>query len=233
MAITRLILHIGRTGGTSVRLMLRALRAQLDTEDRTLLPAMFGHDESQRPWLTEGAEGRTFAIVFRDPDRRYASGFMTRLRQGRPEGAAGARLWSPGEAAAFHWFRTPDALFEALGSADDAEQSAAHFAMSAIFHVKRDHAWYLGTADEFEEVSDRFWFVRPLTELTEHVDELLPDSSEAVRERARAVFERRHVSEAPVSRLSDRSRELLRQARPEEYRLYETLVAEHARRTVS
>jgi len=230
MTSDRRILHIGNTGGTSIHVMLRALRNRLDAADAAALPAMLSHDASRRPWLDVGNDGARFAVVFRDPDRRYASGFWSRLRQGRPQTAAGARLWSPAEAAAFTWFREPDALFEALGSTDEAEQSAAHFAMHAIFHVKRDHAWYLGSADEFAAVRERFWFVRPLTELTDHVDELLPDSTDTVRETARGVFARRHVAESPAAPLSARSRELLRQFRPDEYALYDALVAEHARR---
>lgn len=230
MTSSRRILHVGKTGGTSIHTMLRVLRNRLDAESAADLPTMLTHDESKRPWLDEEGEQCTFAVVFRDPDRRYASGFMSRLRQGRPQAQAGTRLWSPAEAAAFSWFREPNALFEALGSTDEAEQSAAQFSMNAIFHLKRDHAWYLGSADEFEAVRDRFWFVRPLTELTDHVDELLPDSSEAVRETARTVFARRHVAEAPVAPLTPRAREMLRLMRAEEYALYDALVAEHARR---
>ena len=230
MTSPRRIVHIGKTGGTSIHLMLRGLRRQLDADGVAALPTLLSHDDSRRPWLDESAEGASFAVVFRDPDRRYTSGFWSRLRQGRPQAPAGTRLWSPAEAAAFAWFREPDALFEALGSPDEAEQSAAHFAMNAIFHLKRDHAWYLGSADEFLAVRDRFWFVRPLTELTEHVDELLPDSTDTVRETARRIFARRHVAEAPAAPLSARSREQLRQARPAEYALYDALVAEHERR---
>lgn len=226
----RSILHIAKTGGTSIRAMMRALHARLDGGDRAALPTMLTHIESRRPWVDHPADGAQYAVVFRDPDRRYASAFMSRLRQGRPEAPAGRRLWTPGEAAAFSWFREPDALFEALGSADDAEQSAAHFAMNAISHVRRDHVWHLGTAEEFARVAERFWFVRPLSELSDCVDELLPDSSDEVRAQARRVFERRHVAEFPVPPLSARSRELLRQFRPEEYALYDALVAEHARR---
>lgn len=231
MTSHRQIVHIGKTGGTSIHMMLRALRQRLDVADTHALPTMLSHDESRRPWLHEQSDRASFAVVFRDPDRRYASGFWSRLRQGRPQAPSGTRLWTPAEAAAFSWFREPDALFEALGSSDDAEQSAAHFAMNAIFHLKRDHAWYLGSAEEFESVSERFWFVRPLTELTDHITELLPDSSDAVRETARTVFARRHVAEQPVTPLSPRAREMLRLTRPEEYALYDALVAEHARRT--
>lgn len=230
MTSSRHVLHIGKTGGTSIHAMLRRLRARLEADDLAALPTMLTQAESQRPWLGEHADDAMFAVVFRDPDRRYASGFMSRLRQGRPEAAPGRRLWTPGEAAAFAWFREPDALFEALGSDNDAEQSAAHFAMNAIGHLKRDHTWHLGSAEEFMAVADRFWFVRPLAELTSNLDELLPDSSEEVHEQARRIFERRHVSEAPVPTLSDRSRAMLRQWRPEEYALYDALVAEHARR---
>lgn len=230
MTSLRQILHIGKTGGTSIHTMLRRLRTRLDGHDLAALPAMLTHHESQQPWLGDHPVDATYAVVFRDPDRRYASGFMSRLRQGRPEAAPGRRLWTPAEAAAFAWFREPDALFEALGSDNDAEQSAAHFAMNAIGHLKRDHSWYLGSAEQFLAVADRFWFVRPLTELTHYLDELLPDSSDEVHGQARRIFERRHVSEAPVPTLSDRSRAMLRQCRPEEYALYDALVAEHTRR---
>jgi hypothetical protein len=226
----RQILHIGKTGGTSIHAMLRRLRTRLDGDDLAALPTVLMHDESQRPWLSEHSDHATYAVVFRDPDRRYASGFMSRLRQGRPEAAPGRRLWTPAEAAAFAWFREPDALFEALGSDNDAEQSAAHFAMNAIGHLKRDHTWYLGSAEEFTAVADRFWFVRPLAELTQYLPDLLPDSSEDVHGQARRFVERRHASEAPVPSLSARSRAMLRQWRPEEYALFDALVAEHARR---
>lgn len=77
---------------------------------------------------------------------------------------------------------------------------------------------------------DRFWFVRPMSELSDHIDELFPESSDAVRERAREIFARRRAPATPLPPLSARSREMLRLARPEEYALYDALVAEHGRR---
>ncbi|MEN9620779.1 MAG: hypothetical protein RL499_972 [Actinomycetota bacterium] len=227
---SRRILHIGETGGTSIQWMLRRLRARLEGDDLEALPTLLSHAESRTPWRAEHEETSTFAVVFRDPDRRYVSGFMSRLRQGRPEAAQGRRLWTPAEAAAFSWFREPNALFEALGSDDDAEQSAAHFAMNAIAHLRRDHTWYLGSAEEFLTVAHRFWCVVPLTELSQNLDDLLPDSSDRVRDDARRILERRHVAVSPAPTLSARSREMLRQHRSEEYALYDALVAEHARR---
>lgn len=230
MGARRSILQISETGGTSIRRLLAALRVQLSGADLEALPTLLSPTESREPWLADDDVTRSFAVIFRDPDRRYANAFETRLRQGRPDAPAGTRLWTPGEAVAFTWFRQPDALFEALGSTDEAERSAANFALDAVSNLKHDHHWYLGNAEQFTAMRARFWFVRPMSELSDHIDELLPESSEVVHERAREIFARRRASTTPVPPLSARSREMLRLARPEEYALYDSLVAEHGRR---
>lgn len=122
-------LHIGKTGGTAIKHVLRDGRP---TRFRVLL-------HPHRVRLTDVPTGEKAVLVVRDPVGRFVSGFNSRLRRGGP---AHPREWRPSEASLFERFPTPESLALGLGSTDAAKAAAAREAMEAVPHL-RDHqvAW--------------------------------------------------------------------------------------------
>ncbi len=130
--------HIGKTGGTFVKQVIRQNRGG----DNIILS---GHTPLA---VLEAEHGQNlrFCFVFRDPAARFVSGFYSRLRMGRPLRKV---KWSTEEAIAFSFFPTANALAEALNSPDDRLQSAAIFAMGAIRHIHRGYVFHFGPALDF------------------------------------------------------------------------------------
>lgn len=157
-------LHIGKTGGNSLRPLLTA-RAKTAGLDFT----WFGHDVTLRQALQQDPDLK-IGFVFRDPAERFISAFWSRLRMGRPRNNS---MWSPEEAVAFQWFATPSELAEALGSTDERMRSAALFAMNAISHLRRNMAWSLGSPSALEKSSDRLVAVTPLEQLDQRLPALM------------------------------------------------------------
>ena len=228
------ILHIGKTGGSSVKRLVRGL----DDETRASLgvgrlPRTLSHSLSRLDTWPRHRRGARFSFVFRDPAARYASGFDSRLRQGRPAMRAGARPWSTAEAAAFSWFATANDCFEALGSKDERVRSAAHFACSAISHVRNDHVHYLGDRQAWRRRAGRAYFFCPFDRLTEQIHRFFPASDRIDRAGLQARLGTRHVAPstgAGSTSLSETATRNLRDVRPEEFALYETLAVEFSDR---
>ena len=127
------VLHIGKTGGTFLK---RILKDPAAFEAEPVLFVPFGHN-IRHDHLPRGAR---FLFCTRDPVSRFASGFSSRLRKGQP---ATFRDWSRGEAAAFARFPAANDLAEALGAPDAGTRAAALRAMAAIKHVGQPHAaWF-------------------------------------------------------------------------------------------
>jgi hypothetical protein len=129
------LLHIGKTGGTYLRSLLEHNQDRIPSNLHIL-----GHEDTIKTTRKKYGEGRELAFIFRDPTERFVSGFNSRLRQGRPTYNS---IWSTGEAAAFQWFSTPNALAEALSSPDERMRSAALFSMENISHLKNNYAFFL------------------------------------------------------------------------------------------
>jgi hypothetical protein len=126
-------LHIGKTGGSAVRYALEPIADRFDIvlhEHSTTLKDVPDHE-------------RAFFVV-RDPISRFVSGFNSRLRRGRPKNNA---RWSLGEFLAFSYFKTPNALAEALSSSNGRERRRAEKAMSRIGHVNTRLSTWLGSRD--------------------------------------------------------------------------------------
>ncbi len=92
------------------------------------------------------AGDRVFFFV-RDPLERFASGFYSRFRRGRPLRELTLKA---AEERAFAEFQTPSALAEALSSHDEAVSERARFAMRNIDHVSSSYTdWF--TIEEIRE----------------------------------------------------------------------------------
>ena len=124
-------LHIGKTGGTSIKYALLPHCEKLPVRVRT--------HQHETP-LRHVPAGEGFFFFLRNPVTRFISGFNSRLRMGRP------RLnvpWTPEEEIAFKRFTTADQLAQALLSPDTAERAAAERAMRGIGHVNMCYRrWY-------------------------------------------------------------------------------------------
>ncbi len=127
-------IHIGKTGGT----FLKSLAATPGSENRKIF--MGSHGDTLLTTIEKFGRDRKVAFFFRNPADRFVSGFLSRLRQGRPTYNVN---WTNGEAIAFSYFDHPNKLAEALFSDSEREKSAARYAFSQIFHLKQNYAHYL------------------------------------------------------------------------------------------
>jgi len=121
-------LHIGKTGGTALKY---ALDGRIDAgRFRIVL-----HPHAVR--LAEVPAGEKVFFLLREPLSRFASGFSSRRRKGRPRYHF---EWSAGEARAFSRFASANALAEAISADDAVVRAAAQASLREIQHV-RDSFW--------------------------------------------------------------------------------------------
>jgi hypothetical protein len=123
------LIHIPKTGGTSLKAVLRPLTNAGPYE------LVFHHHHVRLENLPEGDK---VYFVVRDPVARFVSGFNQRLRQGQPHFD---NPWKPDEKIAFEFFSTPNALAEGLSSVDAQTYHRALWSMSVIIHL-RDPYWH-------------------------------------------------------------------------------------------
>jgi len=208
-------LHIGKTGGNSLRTMLQA---EVERDGLDLI--WHSHDVTLQRALAADPT-RPIAFVYREPAERFVSAFWSRLRMGRPRNNS---LWSPEEAIAFQWFSTPNELAEALYSDDERLISASRFAMQAISHVRRGYAWCLGSTPELEKAASRIRFACDLAELDERLGELF----QVIGRPAPAPGEHLHVrpeGRSTADELSDKARRNLERFLADDYLIYRYLTA--------
>jgi hypothetical protein len=139
-------LHIGKTGGTAVKVAIR--QAQSSSNYRVEL-------RKHEIRLAAVPDDDYFFFCVRDPVSRYLSGFLSRQREGQPR----YRIpWREDEAAAFGHFQSPDTLAVSL-TAGGTEQEDAEAAMRAIRHV-RDSYWdWFRDPDYFRSRADHILWV--------------------------------------------------------------------------
>ena len=143
-------IHIGKTGGTLVRTVLRSLPEEHQAQFR-----IHGHDVT----LTQALEARPHMPVFfsvRDPAEIFVSGFNSRRRQGRPTYDV---PWNPRERIAFSLFDTPNDLAEALSAADPHLKACAEFSMLSINHVRNGLRRHLEGVDCLERHREDIAFI--------------------------------------------------------------------------
>lgn len=122
-------LHIGKTGGTAVKLALKP-HLHAGTYEIVL--------EHHHTRLSDVPEGEAVFFVLRDPITRFVSAFNYRYRCAQPREFW---PWTPPEAEAFACFQTPNELAEALSDPEDLWRQMAQQAMRSIEHV-RDSFWF-------------------------------------------------------------------------------------------
>jgi len=143
------MLHIGKTGGTAVKVALRRCRKDPSVKTHILLHRHRVRLADIPPW------DDVFFFV-RDPTSRYVSAFNSRQREGRP---AHYHPWRPEERRIFERFPTADALARSLVSPDAETRRAARRAMMRIPHVSRGLTRWLADKDLLERRRSRIILV--------------------------------------------------------------------------
>jgi hypothetical protein len=125
------LLHIGKTGGTAIK---SVLKGQEHSGDYELV--LHEHEFA----LKHVPFGEKVIFVVRDPISRFVSGFYGRKRQDLPRHNV---PWDPGEEVAFRQFDTPNELALALTDESAERRAAAVEAMKNILHLKSPHwKWF-------------------------------------------------------------------------------------------
>ena len=136
---TRAYLHIGKTGGTT----FRAAAERVASSEPFRVPLIFHHDWTV-PKIRAAFPGIKISFVLRDPLERIVSGFMSRLRQGRPTYQS---PWTVEEATAFLYFRDARSYLDAILSEGEYEMSAVDFATRSIAHIRRGYRFHIPNTD--------------------------------------------------------------------------------------
>jgi hypothetical protein len=132
--VTVHFIHIGKTGGTAIKHILRksgrAYRPEKDEEpnERQLTPYGPLAIHPHRFQLKHVPEGDFAFFCLRDPIERFFSAWYSRQNEGRPRYYV---PWSDEERVAYETYPTPQALAGALAAGDER----AKWAMDHILHV--------------------------------------------------------------------------------------------------
>jgi hypothetical protein len=171
-------IHIGKTGGSAIKEAIRGDIRGVKSVYQDVAPGTRILTSSHHIDLGRTPPRDDVFFVLRDPVGRYISGFMSRLRQGKPRHDS---PWSATERRAFERFPTPDDLAVALSSGDAETRAAAQAAMRDIRHVRSTFADWLGSPELLrkrrkhillvgwqETLSDDFERLRGLVGLPDH-----------------------------------------------------------------
>lgn len=135
-------LHIGKTGGTSIKDVLK----NCSVNNYTVVL----HQHHVK--LSDIPVGEKAFFFLRNPLQRFISAFYSRQRQGKP------RFfwpWSAEEEKAFSLFLTPNQLAEGLDAEDIEYRQKAIMAMQSINHVKTSFFdWFLNEAYFKQRLND-------------------------------------------------------------------------------
>lgn len=143
-------LHIGKTGGSAVKVAIRQhfeLTGQQDVSN-------LGHG-ARLEEILENKIKLKLCFIVRDPVSRFVSAFNSRLRGGRH----GVGQWTPREEKVFMQFATPNDLAEALSSSDEMLKIKAEKAMNAVGHLKRNLVYHLGSVEVLEAAKHQIAFI--------------------------------------------------------------------------
>jgi hypothetical protein len=161
------LIHVSKSGGSALRFAIREARKKAGGQLETEWGPVWGHDHRFRMIHVERGDKVIFAL--RDPATRFVSGFYSRLRKGAPRYDLG---WSAAEQQAFEWFKTPQALADALAGADEETRRRAVFAMGAIVHVNRPMTRWLGSPAYLYRNLDKVLYVARQESLAEDFEQI-------------------------------------------------------------
>ncbi len=140
------LLHIGKTGGTAVKSVLKRYSDSVDS------PLVL---HAHKSTLADVPVGEKVVMFLRDPVSRFISGFYSRQRKGQPRYLS---EWKPFEEKVFAAFSTPAELASALLEPTHEHHDVARMAMKRVMHLRQYRFWY-GDLDYFRSRLDDILFV--------------------------------------------------------------------------
>ena len=147
------VLHIAKTGGTTLHVMLKQHKIRRTADRRPLI--VHNHKTTLADVLARHRKNQ--AVFFlRDPLARFVSGFNSRLREGQPQKHV---AWKPEEAVAFTYFSNANDLAEALSSNRQLVQDRAYFAFGALPHARNRYTYYFQNPEYLSRRIDRVAFI--------------------------------------------------------------------------
>jgi hypothetical protein len=210
-------IHVSKAGGTALRFAIRSARTRAGGRLTSPWGDVWGHDHRFRFSDVRNDHKAVFAL--RDPLSRFLSGYYSRLRKGAPRYFI---EWTDGEAKAFEWFPTPQALADALAEPSGEARRRAEFAMNAIAHVRRPMTHWIGKPSYLRKRLDKVLYVarqETLDEDWEKLKELL-DIARGQMLPKEDVYAHRTAYTAQDDRtLSDNAVEALREWYADDYEL--------------
>ncbi|CAK0837670.1 unnamed protein product [Prorocentrum cordatum] len=214
------VLHVGKTGGTSVYKSLGPALAS-DVQLRS-------HAASREELHTCADHANHGYVYFvRAPIQRYVSGWISRFRMG---GRQHFNIWSFGELKAFYRFRSPDELGCALSSSSAQRRASAREAMNSIQHVMWSLTNYWGGLENFENCVGSNAFVGRFEHMQEDYERLVDmlASRNSLAQEPDANISQYHSTPAQYDgfrHLGECARANLRHWYREDYELFDRLAA--------
>jgi len=214
------VLHVGKTGGTSVYNSLGPALAS-DVQLRSHAAA-----REELHTCMDHPDHR-YVYFVRAPLHRYVSGWISRFRMG---GRRHFNPWSLGEFQAFSRFRSPDELGCALNSSSAQRRASALEAMNSIQHVKWSMTNYWGGLDNLDKCVGSNAFVGRFEHMQEDYERLVKmlASRNALKQEPDATISQYHSTPAQYDgfrHLSERARANLQHWFRKDYELFDRLVA--------
>lgn len=213
-AETTCFIHVGKTGGSYLKSL--AKNARTDNNHRHLV--LGDHSLTVANSSEKYGSERKLAFFFRDPIERYVSGFLSRMRQGRPVYDVN---WTAAEAVSYLYFKTPNELAEALSSRSARLVSAAKFAFSSIVHLKLDGAYYFQSVERLrrEASMGNIVICCETRNIDNHIARICDQLNiPAPKEKGLGEFD---DSKNDFSQLSTRAKKNLEKYLENDYRLYD------------
>ncbi len=214
-------LHIPKTGGSGIGQFLTRLGREIGRER---VPMKFNH-----PWPVEQVlkqfPDMKIHVVIRDPVERMVSGFLSRMRMGRPRRN---HVWNTPEAISFSFFSEPQQLLRAFISDDERQRSAALFAYGGIRHLRWNYVFYFKSADYLDEIEKSMGIVREIDETLDFLHEICALCGVGP-EKVDAHYAKVHVSNVSprsiTSQISESDMAKIRASLEPEYAIYRRLQA--------
>lgn len=186
------LLHISKTGGTTVRQMFKTAGVNKTRDGRAVV---LDPHQITMPDVLRQNDTNEVTFFLRHPVSRFVSGFNSRLRQGEP---SHFRPWSDEEREVYESFPTANDLAESL-SAEGRRQDEAISAIRAINHTRWRLTDWLVSPQYLESRLDRIAFVGFQETFAEDAEALIKTL------RIRQTVEVAHHHAAPPSTATDMS----------------------------